>query len=471
MKDFLRVIRPFAVLLPLALLVGVAPASADEGERKTAERPHLLLIVIDTLRADRLSAYGHERETSPTIDRLAAEGVLYEEAISAAPWTLPAHASLFTGLFPRQHRTTSQSWTLPRTIPTLAELLRDAGYRTGGFSNNVWTNDQTGLRRGFEDFFPLYEKQNVRSEGISADDPDTDMGGKLTNDTVLEWIDDASQAKGDDRPFFVFINYFEPHLPFRPPRPYDRSFLPEDATEEEVRRLRSFYSPREYGYILRSPLTRVSERDLEILAALYDAEVRYSDWVLGRLLDGLEERGVLEDTVIAVTSDHGEHLGENHMLSHKLSVYDPLLEVPLVLWNPERLPDGVRVETPVQAHDVFGTFLHLAGVEPPEGTPRLPIPGRADVPPRTHTFAELAYPEIFLKVAKKKVPGWPTEPFERALTTVRQGRWKLIVGSDGSVELYDLEADPREENNLALENPEKVEELEAVLERFRSGEI
>lgn len=453
-------------LLGAGLLLGPAiRADAPPREDRTeTERPNVFLIVIDTLRADHLSAYGSERETSPSIDALAEEGTLYETAISPSSWTLPSHASLFTGLPVRDHGTHGNQWTLDADFDTLAERLRREGYDTAGFSNNVWTNDTSGLKQGFDTFLELWRRQDVRDEGISKDDPTTDMGAAETNREIFSWLD---EREGDERPFFVFINYFEPHLPFRPTRPFDDAFLPEDVDGGTVKRLRSFYSPREYGYILRVPWMKASDRDLEILTALYDGEVAYVDSIIAELVEGLRSRGELDDTILVITSDHGEHLGENHMLSHKFSVYEPLLKVPLILWGPERVPAGRRIETPVQSHWSFGTILELAGVE--RGDARaLPRTDSEDVP--EYTFAELAYPEIFLKVVEKKIPGWDTTPVERALDAVRGPRYKLISGSDGSVELYDLETDPGETRNLEESRPEQVERLKAVLEAFERGE-
>ena len=462
--------RKLAVcLLAAALLVPAADGEGDRGDLRpearpgTSTRPNVILIVIDTLRADHLSAYGYERKTSPNIDRLAAQGVLYEQSISASSWTLPAHASLFTGLYPRDHQTTSESWELDDSYDTLAELLRGSGYHTGGFSNNVWTDSHSNLTQGFDTFLQLWRDQKTRKDGISADDPATDMQARRTNDEIFAWLDGLADKK---RPFFVFINYFEPHLPYRPTQPFDDDFLPEGVDEGTVLRLRSFYSPREYGYILGVPWMKVKDREIEILASLYDGEIAYVDSIVGELVAGLRSRGLLDDTLLVITSDHGEHLGENRMLSHKLSVYEPLLHVPLILWNPERIPSGKRIETQVQAHDVFGTILRITGVRE-DFAPALPFENRT----RDYTFAELAYPRIFLDVIKKKIPGWDSSAFARGLEVVRGQRYKLISGSDGSLELYDLLDDPLESRNLAESEPEVLQEMQRALESFRKGGV
>ncbi len=459
--------RAFLLAGCLALLApSMAPAAAPAGRPAAAEshaghhRPNVFLIVIDTLRADHLSVYGYDKKTSPHIDALAAQGTLYEEAISAAPWTLPSHASLFTGLYVRDHHTSCEHLTLEPSFDTLAERLARAGYHTGGFSNNVWTNPDSGLEQGFQTFEELWRDQKSRTEGISEDDPTTDMGAAKTDEDVLSWIDGLH----DEKPFFVFINFFEPHLPYRPTKPFDDAFLPAGTPPSMVQRLRSFYTPREYGYSLNVPWMKVSPRELEVLRGLYDGEIAYVDSKIGELVDGLRARGLADDTVLVITSDHGEHLGENHMIGHKLSVYEPLLHVPLVLWGPGRVPAGRRIAGQVQSLDLFGTILDLAEVDR-GGAPKLPL--RA--PKQGYTFSELAYPQIFLDVIHRKISGWNASRFARALTAVRGPRYKLIAGSDGSRELYDLQADPHETKNLAGSKPEVLGKLQAVLEEFEQG--
>ncbi len=446
-----------AARLALTFIAGVwwTPAAlADE------DRPNVLLVVIDTLRADHLSCYGYGRETSPNIDRLAREGVLYEQAISAASWTFPAHASLFTGLYPRDHGATSNSKTLEASFDTLAELLEGAGYDTAGFSNNVWFLESGGLQQGFEAFLEMWHRQVVQERGVTFDDPAYDMGAAETTDEIFAWLD----GRSDEAPFFVFVNYFEPHLPYRPPQPFDEKFLPETTGPRDIKRLRSFYSPREYAYMLDIPWAGLEDGDLEILTALYDGEIAYVDSIIGRVVDGLRSRRLLDDTVLVITSDHGEHLGEHHMLDHKLSLYEPLLRVPLILWNPQRIPAGTRIKTQVQAHDVFGTVLGFGGVRHPAAA--LPL---ADADERV-TFAELAYPRIFLDAIDRELPGTGTRArrFARSLKAVRGPRYKLIEGSDGRVELYDLSVDPGETQDLADELPEVVTEMKKDLEAFKS---
>ena len=357
---------------------------------------------------------------------------------------------------------------LDERYETLAERLAAAGYHTGGFSNNVWTNPTSGLEQGFQTFEELWREQTSRNEGISKDVPTDDMGAAQTNRDIFAWLDGLDRQQ-DDRPFFVFINYFEPHLPYRPTEPFDDDFLPDGVDQGTVRRLRSFYSPREYGYILNVPWMKVPDRDLEILTALYDGEIAYVDSKIGELVEGLRKRGLADDTVLVITSDHGEHLGEHHLLSHKFSVYEPLLHVPLIVWGPGRIPAGRRVASQVQSHRIYGTVLDLAGLADPERPSDRPLPAEDETDPG-FTFSQLAYPKIFLEVVHDKIPGWKTDAVERALDAVRGPRYKLISGSDGGEELYDLVADPGETKNLADAKPAELERLRKALNAFLRGD-
>jgi arylsulfatase A-like enzyme len=453
-----------AALLPGALALGGLLFGLLPGRMAAvpAKRPNVLLIVIDTARADHFSAYGYPRATSPNIDRLAAEGTLYERAISAASWTLPAHASLFTGLQARDHGTDGNHWTLEASFDTLAERLRRAGYRTGGFSNNVWTNDTSGLKQGFETFEEMWQEQKSRGENITLDDPGNDMGAAKTNERIFAWLD----GRSDRRPFFAFVNYFEPHMPYRPTAPYDDDFLPAGVAAADLKRLRSFYSPQEYAYILRVPTIRIDEGVLATLVGLYDGEIAYVDSVIGNLVEGLRSRKLLDDTLIVITSDHGEHFGEHHMLEHKFSLYEPLLHVPLILRAPGRVAANVRIPTPVAAQDLYGSVLELAGVEAGKAPvlPRQALP--ASDAARLRVFSELEFPKIFLDVARRKFSGFDIRRLERSLVAVRGPRYKLIAGSDGTLELFDLAADPGENRNIAAEEPGVAAELKAAVDAF-----
>lgn len=439
-----------------SLLAAVVALAACAPSVPEPSRPNVLLIVLDTTRRDHLTPYGYPLDTTPHLARLAEDALVFDDAVSPGSWTLPSHATLFTGLYPRDHRTNCESQTLEPVHTTLAEVLSAEGYRTVALSNNVWLSSASGLQQGFAEFHEVWRDHR----GPQFDDD----GARMTTDRALDWVD----RHGGDAPFFMFLNYFEPHLPYRAPPPWDKRFADPDAPRAEVSRVRSWQHPREVGYLLGVPGQEITPEQFGWLEEQYDGEIGYLDTHLGRLFDGLRERGALDRTLVIVTSDHGEHFGEHGLMDHKMSLYEPLIHVPLILRYPGAAAPG-RVSSPVQTNDVFPTVLALAGSDraAPPGSRSLLAPGEG----RRHTFAEFARPKIFLEMMARRFPGADYAGFDRSLRAVRGDGFKLIRPSKGEVELYDLRHDPDERRNLAPERPEVVERLGAVLEAFEAGEI
>ncbi len=445
-----------------ASLIVVAVFSLQACSTGRGTPPNVLLIVLDTTRADRISSFGYERQTSPNLDGLAEEGTLFENCTTPGPWTLPSHASLFTGLYPRDHKTTCEPpRRLAKRMTTLAEVLGQNGYRTAGFSNNPWLTVATGLQQGFDHFDDVW-----RSHRLAGRIP-VDMGAETTNARVLKTIDGWSDQP---QPFFVFINYFEPHLPYSPPYPYNRKFIPRGTDPRWIDSLAGWEHPREVGYVLKVDGMEVSEEEFETLEALYDGEIAYLDSRLGELFDALEQRDLLDTTLIVVLSDHGEHFGDHEMMDHKLSVYDNLLRVPLVLRYPPAIPAGRRVSAQVQTIDIFPTVLELCGIDHPAPGNSEPLPFEdGEGAGREYTFAEFGKPTMFLEVMDRYFPNADRNLFDRSLKAVRGPRYKYIWASDGRLELYDLIEDPGEQVNLLSERPEVLARMQGVLEDFRVG--
>ncbi|PYS94798.1 MAG: hypothetical protein DMF50_11465, partial [Acidobacteria bacterium] len=328
-------------------------------------RPNVLLVVLDTARADRFSFDGYARDTSPRLDSLAAEGILYLKAYTPAPWTLPAHASLFTGLYPSAHGADSGHLRLDDDQVTLAELFQAAGYRTVGYTANPWIGRDHHFDQGFETYDEVW-----RATGDQA----ADRGAALINSKVANWLEwRAGDPDARSRPFFLFINYLEAHLAYDPPEPERSRFLPAAANPAALERLRRFKHPEDVRFNLG--LTTLNGRDLALLSDLYDGEIAYLDRRVGEVIDLLKRRGLLDRTVIVVTSDHGESIGEHRLVDHKLNVYDNLLRIPLLLRYPAAVRPGQRVQDVVMLQDLFPTLLALAGI---------PLPAR----PATASVAE-----------------------------------------------------------------------------------
>jgi len=414
--------------------------------------------VLDTTRRDRLSTYGYPGQTSPALDRVASEGLVYEQCTSAGSWTLPSHASIFTGMYPRDHGTTVEHWNLAGEHTTLAEVLSANGYATAGFCCNPWISDDTGLLQGFGEFHEIWRGRR---------DPRDEHGAARVTEKILEWLDAREDTA---EPFFAFVNYLEPHTPYRPPQPFRDRFLPADADPIAVQEVMGWKTPREFGYMLGVPGMEISEEQFSILDGLYDAEVAYQDSRFGELVDGLAARGLLDETLLVVVADHGEQLGEHGMLDHKMSLYEENVHVPLVLRYPGAVPVG-RVSARVQSHDIFMTVLELAGIdhEPPVGAGRLPFDDEAGEG-RRYTFVDMGRPTVFMELMEREWPGADVRRFDRWLRAVQDPRFKYIRASDGRRELYDVRDDPAESEDLSGTLPEVEERLQEVLTRFHDRE-
>jgi arylsulfatase A-like enzyme len=431
---------------------GPAPRSwaGPPKEDAATAPPNAILIVLDAARADHLSAYGYERSTTRNLDRLATEGALYEWCFTPSSWTLPSLTSLFTGLFPEEHGVDENQLHLRRSISTAAERFSEAGYATVGFSNNAWVGDFSGLARGFDEFHDVWR-------GLERSSPD--FGAAVTNEWILEWLDSINE----NQPFFLFALYFEPHFPYRPPDPFHRRFLRPDIDDSVLFRVRNWSHPRELGYILKVPGMEISDEEMETLVAQYDGELAYLDFKLGELFAELESRGILDNSVVVVTADHGEHLGEQELLDHKMTLYDPAIRVPLILRFPPAVGPDTRIDALVQTVDILPTLLNLCGLDwDREATRRLPL--SPEEKGREYVKAGFARPTMFLDVIRERFPEADYQPFDRALKTVRTQDHKLIWASDGRHELYDVRRDPGETVNLYSERPELAERLLRLLE-------
>lgn len=460
--------------LPALLLLGVGaslavPLAESWSLRKAkaalptpvSEAPNVLILLIDTFRADHSSAYGYERETTPRIDELAREGMLFEEAYATSSYTLASHASLLTGLYPHEH---GAQWDVPLGFhecdcATLGGALQERGYVTAGFSANpFWFTEEHGFGRGFLEFdgyfHSLWDAFHRTAFGRAVEQMILPRLGYLdiparkqadfVNGRVLDWIDDRG-----DRPFFGFVNYFDIHDPYLPPEPY-----------------RSRFAGKPVGGIIN---WRINGLDPQLEPSViqdemdaYDGAITYVDEQIGLLVDALEDRGVLDNTILVVTSDHGEEFGEHGHVLHGHSLYRQSIHVPLVLWNPDRIPGGVRISTPVSNAATPSTVMDLVtGERGPFPWPSL-MTAEGDSVDSTPALAELVLkpwgPESF-----------PT--FHGAMQSIADGRWHYIRHEVFGPELYDVEADPEEQDDLAgvAAYQETVQELDRRIDELRDG--
>lgn len=411
-------------------------AQPSAGVREAVARPNIILISLDTVRADHLSSYGYYRPTTPRLDDLARRGALFENAIVSAPWTLASHASIFTELLPHQH---GANWAVPLHPGPwpLAKVLKNRGYATGGFSSNLrygfagWGMDQgfdhygddsASLRHnlcatllGRTILQPLYERF------VHVDDFDR-LDARHLNREVSKWL-----ARTPDRPFFLFINYFDAHGPYIAPPPYDRRFgrLP-PSLEGTLPRLSAVRNPQ--------PL---SEADRELFSVGYDNCLAFLDAQVGELIDRLRSQPGWSNTYVIITSDHGEEFGEHGSYGHGWNLYREVVHVPLIIVGPN-VPAGLRVSPLARTRDLFVTVLDFAlkdsGFTTHRSLRRFWTPGWKPPP-----WDDMAISELDATV----------DPSGTVAISLMTSEWHYIREVNGRTELYHWPADPQERVNLA----------------------
>ncbi|MEW6356827.1 MAG: sulfatase-like hydrolase/transferase [Planctomycetota bacterium] len=394
----------------LVLLAAVVLALI--GLHRLGQRPsNVLLITIDTLRPDHLGCYGYAKIETPHIDRLAAEGVRFEKAVAPTPLTTPSHASILTGLYPTRHRIRDNAgFVLPTDCRTLAEVLKAKGYATGAVVSAAPLAAEFGLNRGFEfydDTFTSLAIEAKRTGDAHAVPAMNEKKGEETTAVALNRLRQSAQ-NADDRPFFLWVHYYDPHVAYNPPPPFCDQYA----------------------------------------QSLYDGEIAYTDACIGALLNGLKELGLYENTHVILTSDHGESLGEHGELTHGIFIYDATVLVPLIIRSPGG-PAGAVCAPQARLVDIMPTILDLVGVTLPERIHgHSLLPGIADK-------SSLPAPEAYLENYANRINfGWSI------LRGIRTDTRKYIHST--APELYDLGADPGETKNLASESGETARMKQAL---------
>lgn len=384
------------------------------GCRSRIERPNVLVVTLDTTRKDHLGFYGYGRATSPNLDTLAESSVVFTRAVAASSWTLPSHASIFTGKFPTSHGARydpegplrlsqaiagPEEWDGYRASPlspaetTLAAILREAGYRTGAVVGGPWMKRVFGLSQGFERY---------------DDDGIVDVNGKLASEVTSSALSFLEECDG--KPFFLFLNYFDPHGPYDAPAPFRGTFGNEPSDR-------------------------------------YDEEILYMDHHLGRLLAGMKTLGVFEKTLIVVTADHGELLGEHGKMGHGATLFEEEIRVPFLVKYPGSERPPARTDDGVHHVDVLPMVLDRLGLPVPRGIqggvpPTRERPLIAEVDPLPFMSAEGSFRALYL------------------------GRYKLLWNGLGESALYDIEADGNEHKDLSASEPGRTSNAVALLEKY-----
>jgi len=420
-----------------AIVLAVSGCGRNGGDAGTSEvapldGPNIILISVDTLRPDHLGCYGYERETSPRIDALAAEGAVFENAISSTSWTLPAHAALFTGLadsVPGCYDTDKQ---LDPSRVTMAERLSALGYDTVGFFSGPYLHPVFGLGQGFDEYEDCssYERLSLetvaKTGSIEAARIDRASHEDITNPRVYErvsaWLETTARTPDDGaaaRPFFMFIHMWDVHFDYIPPAPYDTMFDPD--YEGTIDGANFFFNDR------INP--QMSARDLEHVIALYDGEIAWTDDHIGRILDDVERLGLTGDTIVALVSDHGTEFFEHGGKIHRRTLYDEVIRIPLIIRYPGHVTPGARHDEQVRLIDVMPTLLDLAGADRPGdvmGQSLVPVLAGGTLGPDT-----IAISELFT--------------VGRELRSFRRSGGKLISDEKaGQIAMFDLRSDPGE---------------------------
>ncbi|MBN1482213.1 DUF229 domain-containing protein [candidate division KSB1 bacterium] len=447
--------------------------------------PNILLISIDSLRADHLSLYGYEKETSPYLTELSFDGVVYENAFSAANWTGASIASILTGLYPACHGYTNKHYYLDNGQDSLAAILQGNGYFTICFSNNMYLGEQTGLHVGFDEFryrgqlqqtgtkpparsrnglieclkkLPSASTKNItrnisdvlyHSRALMRDD-----GACETETAFQKWIYHYDRVK----PFFAYIHYQEPHSIYFPPYPFRRRFFSgswfEEAAYLQFDHMRYFAGKINY-----------TETQVRHYLELYDAEITYLDWRLGRLFATLKKQHLFENTAIIVTADHGEMFGENEYFWHAFCLYEPLIRVPLLIRFPEWFERDCRSLNIVQSNDIVPTLLDGLNLEWKHHSQKQGqsfLHGSRRQAALTETFNPEFMIDRWLQ-RNEKLNKKDFAHYLRDLTAYRKQDGKLIYASDGKHEFYDIKYDPSESHNIYSKKDIRIKNYENEL--------
>jgi arylsulfatase A-like enzyme len=446
------------------------PAVRRAGARAAAGEapPGVIVVLADTLRRDHLGAYGYARPTSPVLDRLAQEGVLFRECIGQGSWTKVATPSLMTSLYPTSHGVTDFFDRLPGSAVTLAEAYREAGYATVSFSSILFTGRFSNLHQGFEEVH----------EDSSLPDRNSSKTTREYVDRLLPWLEAHR-----DVPFFVFLHVSDPHDPYRPPPPYDALWAdPAKAEQHEadLKKARGFISDpllKAFGMPTPDELRKAGIDPDAFVAherAWYDGSIRGMDVEIGRLVERIEALGLEDRTLLVFTSDHGEEFHEHGRSFHGQSVYGELNNVPLILWGPGRVPNGRTVERTVQTIDVMPTLLEISRLRAPagmQGHSLWPlVRGAAAAAGVASADGVESLPAVSEKAEIKEIAGPP--PRDTASDAIIVGRWKLIHNTKRPAgkpeyELYDHAADPLDARDLAAQHPAEVARLSKALQSWR----
>lgn len=477
-----RLLSSTAVLRSAVIVValtGTAAAMAAFGQLRQYHSElqpdrtstNVVLVTIDTLRAEHLGYLGYDRPTSPFIDGLSERSVVFEEAVAHFPLTTPSHASILTGRYVRSHGATGNCVPIVESAPLLSEILREEGYATAGFVTGIPVSQRYGFGRGFDHFV---DRERVDFRTASVADA---LGQLKLSRTIWRWTgrDRLSTAvarwirRKPGQPFFLWIHQIAPHLPYSPPFRYERAF---------DRARSSLATNGDTIGRINSHEFEPSSDDLEHMIGLYDAEIAFTDHILERIFLDLESSGYLDDAIVVFTADHGEKLYDrSNYIGHGYTLYDEEIIVPLFFFSPSRLAEPARIGVCVETIDIAPTVMELLGLplEPSfQGVSLMPLMeggeedgvGRAVGLETRRAAGKASGPDGRRAHPQREAPTYSIDENSKML---RYRGWKYIKNADGREELYDLGTDPGEVRDLASERPNRLAELRELLHAWDAG--
>ncbi len=443
-------------------------------------RPNILIFVMDTQSVRNMTPYGFDKETTPNLQTIASEGIVYENHFVTAAWTVPSFASLFTGKYQSGHGAGASFNFLSREIPTLAELLSRTGYQTVALAevsaaSSGWVSrDETDLCRGFEEFIPIFrhgEEINAGSEAwpIFKYAEGEDSGSTRAIRLVKEWFENRYDP---EKPFFMMIRCTDPHLTVWAPQPFRGRFLPEGVSDHEALEVNQDVYLQCMGLVPDRPGGYMNRRDWEILKGLYDGETACLDHRMGLLFDYLTAKEILDDTLLIITGDHGDLLDRDGFLGHEpLALFDDLLHTPLIVRCPGVVPEATRVSHLVQICDWFPTILDLLELEETAIRGEMQgvslIPTWSNEPVREYIIAE--HQPLLLEAEWFVENDMDYRSWMQSLKALRTLDWKYIWCSDGNDMIFDIRTDPGETNNLIATESSRASAMRKKLEGFLLG--
>ncbi len=428
-----------------------------------AECPNILWILVDALRWDHLSCYGYHRHTSPNIDRLAAEGTLYQQAFAQANYSLPSYATMLTGLYPHEHRVERVEDRLSKDITTLPIELNDIGYETICITANPYVGAVYGLHRGFSQHSYTWHKQLMLQGGLRQHWHRALQSVGLVDQGARRATYLARQAMQNcTKPWFMFLVYMETHEPYSPPL----GFISKFHAGLHAGITHPFFALWS-GNAKRAACT-ASYKQWERIKALYDAEIAYTDYCIGQLLTSLADWKVLDHTIVIITADHGEFMGERGLGGHAFGVGEALLHVPLIISYPPAVRAGTTVDSITEVRDIPYTIMHIVGADfetasaysarsllapSPNDRPFAYAHRRQQGEKRREQFRKNRWARRFLQ-------------YDQDVHVLRTQQWEFKLYGDGERALYEIEKDLAEEHDLAEQRPDVADQLQQTLEDF-----